>query len=367
MTIRAPLASLPAVARCGFVLPLVILGLVGIIFFMVVMHSVGSNYALQVTHVDEVLRCRVIAESAFATVLAKIREKPFKNRFFAGRVHTEYDTALFDGTYDLTVKDAPPPRINQVDIFVQARYKRVIRHFFWRIDYTNSLLDAAGRTVPILFAHLSPALFPTPARPGAADAAIAGILNDRKQRDPVAQIKAAQMSRTHDLTAIAGILNVPLTNDVATFTVPPPPPPPPPPPANPSPTPPTLLGRDGRIDFAVTPYSVRGNINVTVGQPQLLGYNRRRGIHEAETGCSIVVHFTGRAKVKVWPDKKNAGTADAYINGTLAKANLDMKTTKAYGFKAKKFSEGDNTFELRATAGTIGIGLITVGSGNTDD
>jgi len=218
------------------VLPLVVLGVVGMITLIEVLHDMGSGYSDQVRHVDEGLRCRSLAESVCAMVAARIREQPFHKRFYAGKPFVAWDVALMDGRYDLLVADVPPPRVGQTDVYVQATFGRVKRLYVWRLEYANSILDAAGRLHPILFTVLDK---PLPTNPTTSPYAplIEDLITKRKNNDRPAKEKTLQIQNVTRIEDVIKVIDGDATGVVpATDPVPVPPPPatgpavPPPPP-----------------------------------------------------------------------------------------------------------------------------------------
>gem|GEM_PF-6070141 len=149
-------------ARSAFILPLTILALLSVAFVVMFVHFMSSGYSSQVVHYDEFVRCYTIANSAYAGVLAKIRDKPWSERFFVSKPFTLLREPLFDGEYDLYVENTPnkPVNSNQADIYIKAKYRRVQKLFFWRFQYDSSILDAAGKAYPSIFTLLDTKDFP---------------------------------------------------------------------------------------------------------------------------------------------------------------------------------------------------------------
>ena len=178
--------------RQGFFLPLLIFGIMAGIFMVVSLLSLGSSYSSQVIHVDEGSRCLMIAEAQLALVVARIREKPYSQRFFAGTPYEELDGSCLGGSFDLFVEDSPAPARDQADIYVRPTFNRARRLFFWRVKHEETLLDAAGRLLPVLFTALDSGRFPTPSSsPFAAE--IRDLLAKRRANEGPATAKGAAL------------------------------------------------------------------------------------------------------------------------------------------------------------------------------
>ncbi len=194
--------------RRGFFLPLVILGVLSMVFLITFVNSLGSSFTHQVQHVDEVSRTYVIGEAVFAQVTARIREKPYSQRFFAGVAYEEYERKILGGDYDLFIEDAREDGKllkNIADIYVRARYGNVKRLYFWRVRVEDSLLDAAGKMYFLLFANLDPEKFPKPGASPFADQ-IKEILAKRKANSPVSGVKGAAVLGANSVPQILDIL-----------------------------------------------------------------------------------------------------------------------------------------------------------------
>ena len=139
--------------KAGMLLPLILFASVSIVFLVMFVHYMSSGYNNQVAHVDESIRCQAIAESAFSTMQARVRDKPYSMRFFAGKGFRESGIRKLDGDYDLFVVDTPG-KDNQADVYVEARYQRARKFLFWRMLFETSILDATGKSFPLLFTPL---------------------------------------------------------------------------------------------------------------------------------------------------------------------------------------------------------------------
>ncbi len=189
--------------RRGFLLPLIILAVLAVAFFVMFVNSMGSGYSSQVAHVDEYTRCRIIGESAFATVLSRIRVNPYRDRFFAKRGYREYRTPLFGGEYDLYILDTPGGTA-QADIYIESRYHRCKKIFFWRIRYENSLLDAAGKVYPLIFTACDPSQMT-----GNTGSPMAGFVGDLlKKRQDNRKMAAQKSAQVRSLTQTKDIISV---------------------------------------------------------------------------------------------------------------------------------------------------------------
>ncbi len=235
-----PLGSFHPSARAGLVFPLVLMGIFSLGFLIIFVHSMSRGYSSQVTHVEEHLRVQAIGQSVFSQVLAKIRNKPFRDRFFFPRPFRTSDEELLGGTYDLYVVDAPNKPF-QVDIYVQARFFDARKLFFWRVQVDHSILDAAGKAFPILFTTLPDGSFPTSGSGSPMAGFIEDILSQRKANKTAAENRFITLVTSNSLKDDLRILDGPPTTDVEDVVDTAPPPPPPPPPAQiPTPPPPPL-------------------------------------------------------------------------------------------------------------------------------
>jgi hypothetical protein len=252
--------------RAGFVFPIVILGILSVIFLAVFVSNLGSGYANQVAHVDEVTRCCAIADSAFSIILARIRNQPFSQRFFAEKPFSSKNNPLFGGTYSVYVVDTPPPRINQVDVYIQSTYRRVTRLFFWRFEDSTSILNSSGRLIPIVFSNLSPRSLPnTPTGSPFLDL-IDQILTERAAKAGPAQEKAKILSTITDVKDAIRFLDVPVVGPPPETTTLPPPPPPLPPASTTVPPPtgtPVYILRDGTYNVSGAD-AIINTVNLTV-------------------------------------------------------------------------------------------------------
>lgn len=194
-------------------------------FLAVFLQSYGSSYTDQIRHVDEVSRTLMMAEAVFTTVLGRIREAPFVQRFFRGKPCEELDRKLLNGSYDLFVADAPPEFTDQVDIFVRCRYGRVTKLYFWRVKNEETIFDSGGRVFSIIFSTLDDAKFPTmsgnPFLPEIKD-----LINRRKENEPKGGLKVQALGPVQSLQKILDTLHAtppgtpPIKDVPATTTAP---------------------------------------------------------------------------------------------------------------------------------------------------
>ena len=231
--------------RGGFILVLFILGVMAMAFLAVFMQTLGSSYTSQVKHVDEHTRAALICEAVINRVVARIREKPYSQRFFRGTPHTETRQPLLEGTYDLFVKDSPG-KLNQVDLFTRVTFGRVIKVWFSRIKIRESILDSTGRLLLVIFGELPAADFAN-AGSSAISAKIDRLIADGAANPQAATDLAAKLSTVTSLGTILGEVHaLPPGSTPEVFDPPRPVPqvsiPPSTPPAVPTPTPPTPTG-----------------------------------------------------------------------------------------------------------------------------
>lgn len=200
--------------RRGFVVPLVVMGILAVSLFVAFVHSMGSGYSNQVAHVDEYTRCRIIGESAFSRVLGMIRNKPYRERFFAKAPYRELGVSLFRGKYNLYVVDAPGHRW-EADIYVEACFQRCQRLFFWRVKFENSVLDAVGRVYPILFASRDPGEFPAAVGGSPLAPAVDDLISIRHANQGLAGSKASLIRPLADTKDMIKVLDGPSGIEVA--------------------------------------------------------------------------------------------------------------------------------------------------------
>lgn len=194
-------------------MPLIILGIVVMLPLMMVIYSMSREYAGQISHVDEEIRCRSIALSVFSTVQARIREKPYSKRFFAPSAFREYVQKFQGGEYELFVIDTPGKPL-QADIYITSTYKRVRRLFFWRILIENTILDAVGKVYNVIYGNLDPMAYGNGGPNSTADSYINQILQERKSNRKRAAEKTAMIKPQTSFVPIANILNIPDTGRI---------------------------------------------------------------------------------------------------------------------------------------------------------
>lgn len=200
-------------------MPMIVLGIALMLPLMLMIFSMSREYAGQVAHVDEIIRCRSIAMSVFSKVQAKIREKPYSQRFFAGSAFREYISDFHGGEYELFVVDTPNKPM-QADIYVIATYRRVRKLFFWRILIEATILDAVGKIIQILHANLDPMQFGNGSPASSANDYINGILDERRANRKKAAEKAAIIKPQASLTDIAAVLEIPDPDQIENSTDP---------------------------------------------------------------------------------------------------------------------------------------------------
>ncbi len=193
--------------RDGFLIPMVFLALLSIVSLVVVIHSMTSGYAGQVAHGDEVLRCRMIAESAFAEVLARMRDQTYENRFFKPRFE-EFGKSLLGGEYDLFIEDTAGKPL-QADVYIRASYRRAKRLFFWRFVHETTILDAVGRMLPIIFTSLDAEQFPNQTSGSPFTNEIEELIKSRKENDMPAKERAGKIKPLSTLREVMVVLNGP--------------------------------------------------------------------------------------------------------------------------------------------------------------
>lgn len=242
--------------KTGMVFPLVLLGILSVGFFVIFVHSMSRGYSSQIAHVEKHLKLEAIGRSAYSHILARISEKPFKNRFFFPKPYLEYKIALLGGDYDAYVTDAPN-RPYQVDIYIRARYYNAQKLFFWRILVDSTILNAAGKLFSIVTTTDDPTKMP--AVPGGSPLSdkVETILETRKTNRSTAMEKTAALKMSSSLKDDIKILDGPPPDDVSEFIDPAPIPPPPPPVADipqPPPIPLTKVREETFTDLPVGAY-----------------------------------------------------------------------------------------------------------------
>jgi hypothetical protein len=191
--------------RRGFFLPMLILAVLAMGLLAVTMWFMGSNYANQVLHVDEGSRTLMIAEAKVGEMLARIRERPYRERFFAPTPFQELDAEMLGGRCDTFVEDAPPPAVDQADVYVRATWGRARRLYVWRFKHEETLFDAVGRLLPIFFVSLDASDFPRPGHSPFA-AALRDLIAVRGANEGNAALTAQSSLKQDDLPALLGEL-----------------------------------------------------------------------------------------------------------------------------------------------------------------
>ncbi len=195
--------------RTGIVFPLILFALVAMTFLAFFLQSMSSGYATQVAHCDEVVRCHAIANSLKSRVLARIGSKPFAERFFAKAPFLENRSGFMGGDYDLFVTDSPG-KYQQIDIWIMVKFARVRRQYFWRYQHSPTLLDAAGRTMLLLFAPVDPDEKSLPADYGQVTKDIEKILENRKTNRKISVEKSSGVKPLNKLDKILEVLDSPV-------------------------------------------------------------------------------------------------------------------------------------------------------------
>lgn len=208
---HAPPPRQDAGKRRGFLLPLVILGILSLAFLIFFVSSLGSNYQTQVAHEEESLRCRVIGESVLSMVVARIRNATWKARFFSPKPFREEGVLLFNGSYSLYVVDSPGVR-DQVDIYVEARCRRARKLFFWRFKYERSLLDIAGRLRQVLFQMADADGFPKTGADSPFAGTVENLIKERQENEERVQTKVGALAGVGGLADVLNILDGPQEN-----------------------------------------------------------------------------------------------------------------------------------------------------------
>lgn len=189
-------------------MPMIILGIVVVLPLMIALYTMGQEYAGQVAHVDEVIRCRSIALSVFNTLQARIRERPYSERVFANSPYREYERNFQGGEYELFVIDAPGKPM-QADIYILVNYRRVRKLFFWRILIESSILDAIGKIIQIIYTNPDYAVYGNGEPASSANDYINTILRERKNNRKAAAAKSVLIKPKGSLSEIADILDMP--------------------------------------------------------------------------------------------------------------------------------------------------------------
>ncbi|MFZ2959211.1 MAG: hypothetical protein WA705_20180 [Candidatus Ozemobacteraceae bacterium] len=201
--------------RHGFILPLTVLALTSVAFFLMYVSKLSSGYVSQVAHEDDILRCRTIAESVVNNVLGRIRQNPWKQRFFSPKPFGEINQPLFGGVYTLYVTDVPG-KINEADIYIESRFGRVRRFFIWRYKFEFSILDCTGHLSSILFTSRNTNTFVPPSTGSPQQSFIDGILSDRSVNQEKSNEKAGVIKTLSSLIDVTKVLDGP--NDPGAVT-----------------------------------------------------------------------------------------------------------------------------------------------------
>ncbi len=196
---HAPLMN-PWNLRSGLVIPLVILGIIALGFFVYSVSTLNRGYRTELRHLDVRQGMFNIAVAAFSRITAKLHSRPWPDRFFKAGPAIETGQALFDGSYDSFVLDAPN-RPMQVDIYIRVRLFDSSQVFFWRIQAVDDLLDITNRVYPLVFTYLDDKDFPTGNPPGFTSK-VEEILQERKDNQP----KATEM--TKDLSGPSDVFDI---------------------------------------------------------------------------------------------------------------------------------------------------------------
>jgi len=196
--------------KSGFVFPLIIMAALSMAFLIFYVRSMSSGYSNQILHVDETLRTRAIADSALSEVLAKVRLKPYNERFFSPSPYQAMNVSLLDGSYDVFVCDTPQ-KPNCADILIMAKYNRAKSLYFWRYKFETTLLDPWGKMYPIVFSPLKPEL--SEYNPAVVDY-VNSIINERKKNRQTAISKGEKLKGQRSLSQHIAVLNGPVDDKI---------------------------------------------------------------------------------------------------------------------------------------------------------
>lgn len=252
----------------GFIMPLVILGVISVAFLVTFVHFMSRGYSTQIEHQDEFFRAKVLAESLLAKVQARLHTKRWEERFFFPKPYYESGVSESGGSFELYVIDSPGKAF-QLDIYAQTKFKRASRLFFWRLRHETSILDAAGRSFPLIFTATAPQTLNTGTSP--LGNFIDKLLITKKENAPKAAEKAATIKQLSSTKDIQAALDGPTDADVFSEDIPVNELPPPSSITSPPPTPTTTVYTEtfdgiGEGDSLIPGFSVIGNQSGSKGR-----------------------------------------------------------------------------------------------------
>jgi len=188
--------------RLGFAIPTAILAVFVAAFFLATLSTMNRGYKAGLQHLDARQHMFNVAFSAYSSVLARLSEKAWNDRFFKGAPFAQSGVNHDDATYDLYVTDTAGKQY-QADLYIRVKVGKASQLFFWRFQYVDDILDTSGRAYPLVFLDAEADYYPGGSK--SLDAKIADILQQRKQNRPKAMGKT-KLAQT--LTSVNDVAQV---------------------------------------------------------------------------------------------------------------------------------------------------------------
>ena len=174
----------------GVALPLVLLAMIVAAGFVATISSLNQGVRTQIFHTNNHQLSFSIAYSAMARVCAKVHSFSWDQRPFITSPYIENRVNIQGGYYDLFVENTAG-KDYQADVYVRTNLADISRMYFWRIRYSDDLLDVSNRVQVEAFVNGNPADFPSTGSPNPFRPKVEEILKKRAEN----QDKADQLGR----------------------------------------------------------------------------------------------------------------------------------------------------------------------------
>lgn len=189
-------------SRAGMAIPIAILGVLLAAFFIGTLFTLNQGFRTGLEHLNIRQYFFNVAYSGYSQGLTKIREKSWNDRVFKNAPYAENNIAFDNATYDLYMTDSPGKSF-QADIYVRVRFQGNSQTFFWRILYSDDILDVSNRVYPILFMDVESKYFPGGG--SSLDTTISEILDKRRRNRTSAAEKSVLISHLPGVNDVAKV------------------------------------------------------------------------------------------------------------------------------------------------------------------
>lgn len=188
--------------KSGFAIPLAILASLSVALFIATLTTMNRGFRTNLHKLDTNQAMFNAAFSAYSNVLAKLREKSWDQRFFKDAPYIKNNVVFDRSHYSYQVFNTPGKEF-QTDLYVKVTLQGDSRVYFWRFLYIDDILDTSGRAYPLVFIEGIESELPV----SSIDAIVKGILDKRKQNQPIAQNKAKLANTLTNVNDVAEIVS----------------------------------------------------------------------------------------------------------------------------------------------------------------